>query len=289
MDEERYEDGAAWPLILPFVLVYAVLFLYPTAQMVLATFTNASLTLPGDWVGFDNYTRLFGDRRFWMAVRNTGYFVALTVIPGTALGLLIAMMVNRLSGARQSFVLALVFLPYVLPASVIANMAWGFFDPNYGAVSGLMTFLLGRRINPFVAATYFLPFVALVTVWWTIGFNVLLFLAGLRNVPPDLYEAATIDNAGRWSQFRYLTWPLIWPVTALVLTLQLILQIKVFDQIYLLSPGANSNLVLLQYIYFMGFQQNNLGYGSTLALGLFVIVAIVSVLQYQALRARGGR
>ena len=141
--------------------------------------------------------------------------------------------------------------------------------------------VLGRP--PFV-----LPIAATITVWWTVGFNVLLFMAGLKNIPAELYEAARLDGAGRWSQFRAITWPLIWPVTALVLTIQLIMQIKVFDQVYLLVQGGrvDASMVLVQYIYTLAFQRNQGGYAATVAVALFVIVAAVSVLQFQLLRAR---
>ena len=286
---EAYEDRAAWPFVLPFVVAYAVLFVYPTFQMVVASFTNSSLTLPGNWVGIENYLRLLDDRSFWRSVTNTGYFVLLTVVPSTLLGLLVAMTVNRLSGRRQSFVLALFFLPYVLPASVVANIWWALFEPGPGVLGHAAEFILGRRVSVFRVAAWILPVIAVLTIWWTIGFNVLLFLAGLRNISPDLYEAATLDNASRWTQFRLITWPLIWPVTALVLTIQLILQIKVFDQIYLLSSGTKANVVLVQYVYMVAFQQNESGYGSTIALALFIVVSIISVLQFQLLRARGAR
>lgn len=125
-------------------------------------------------------------------------------------------------------------------------------------------------------------------MWWTVGFNVLLFMAGLKNIPAELYEAAKLDGAGRWTQFRTITWPLIWPVTALVLTIQLIMQIKVFDQVYLLVQGGrvDASMVLVQYIYTLAFQRNQGGYAATVAVALFVIVAAVSVLQFQLLRAR---
>jgi multiple sugar transport system permease protein len=129
------------------------------------------------------------------------------------------------------------------------------------------------------------------TVWWTAGFSVLVFLAGLRAVPREIYEAAQLDGAGRWAIFRNVTWPLIWPVTALVLTIQLILQIKVFDQIYLMASGGRTdvNMVLVQYIYTIAFERNQSGYASTVALALFVIVVTVAVLQFQALRFRPAR
>ena len=286
---ERYENRTALPFVLPFVIVYAVLFLFPTGQMIWSSFTNASLTLPGSWVGFDNFDRLIGDRAFWRAVLNTGYFALLTVLPSTILGLLIAMAVNRLAGWMQGIVLALFFLPYILPASVVVNFWWALLEPGPGILSYPIEMIIGRRVMVFRVNAWFLPAVAIITVWWTIGFNILLFLAGLRAIPPDLYEAATIDHVGRCAQFRFLTWPLIWPVTALVLTIQLILQLKVFDQAYLVGTGAKANIMLVQYIYALAFQENNSGYGSTIALALFIFVSILSVLQFQLLRARGAR
>ena len=220
---------------LPFVLVYSVLFIYPTYRMVAASFTDASLTLPGQVGRPRKLQRSVRRSQFKYAIVNTGFFVLLTVIPSTLLGLLIAMMVERFRGAVQSVVLALFFLPYVLPASVVANMWWAMFDHDYGVLAPLMDWIVGRPIAVFHVPVWVLPVVAVLTIWWTIGFNVLLFLAGLRNIPPELYEAAALDGAGRWAQFRSITWPLIWPVTALVLTIQLILQLKVFDQVYLLE------------------------------------------------------
>jgi multiple sugar transport system permease protein len=136
----------------------------------------------------------------------------------------------------------------------------------------------------------FMPGVALITVWWTNGFNVLLFLAGLRAISPDIYEAAALDNAGRWTQFRRITWPLIWPVTALVFTIQLILQLKIFDQVYLFATGGRDapTMVLVQYIYKTAFQQNHGGMGAAIATILFALIVVFSVLQFQMLRSRGG-
>jgi multiple sugar transport system permease protein len=137
----------------------------------------------------------------------------------------------------------------------------------------------------------FMPAVALVTIWWTIGFNVLLFIAGLRNISPEIYEAASLDGTSRTRQFFRITWPLIWPITVLVLTIQLIAQFKIFDQIYLFSTGGrgDATMGLVQLIYRSAFQKNNGGYGAAVAVVLFAVIIIFSVLQYQLLRARGGR
>ena len=257
----RQEVLAAYLLILPFVLSYGLLLFWPTLQMVYLSFTDAPLIGPGTWVGVENYVEMFDDRRFWTSVRNTSYFVALTVIPNTLIGLAIALMVSRLKGWQQSVILAMFFLPYILPVSVVYRIWNWMFNVQFG----IMQYPL------------------------TCGFNVLLFLAGLRSIPGDIYEAASLDNASRWTVFRRITWPLIWPVTALVLTIQLILQLKIFDQVYLFVQGGrpDPSMVMIQYIYTMAFQRNEGGYAAALTLALFVIVIVFSVLQFQLLRARG--
>ncbi len=287
----RTELFTALVLVTPFLLIYGILFIWPTIQMVGLSFTDAPLIGPGKFIGLENYVEMFGDRRFRTAVFNTGYFVLLTVIPNTLIGLAIAMMVSRLKGWQQSLVLALFFLPYILPVSVVYRIWNWMFDVQFGIMQGIIEPLAGKKIPPFRTSGWFMPAVALVTIWWTCGFNILLYLAGLRAISPEIYEAAQLDNANRWTVFRKITWPLIWPVTALVLTIQLILQLKIFDQVYLFVQGgrADPSMVLVQYIYNQAFERNHGGYAATIAVALFVIVIVFSVLQYQVLRARGER
>ena len=286
---KRDEIIAAVILVAPFVLVYGVLFLYPTIQMLIMSFTDAPLIGAGDWVGFENYVDMLGKKRFHTSVINTAYFVLLTVIPSTLIGLGIALMINRLKGWMQSLIMALFFLPYILPVSVV-YLVWNWmFDTQFGIMQGPLSLIFGENIAVFRTIWLFMPTVAFITIWWTVGFNVLLFLAGLRAISPQIYEAASLDNASRWTQFRRLTWPLIWPVTALVITIQLILQLKIFDQVYLFAQGGRTDptMVLVQYIYVEAFQKNHGGYAATVSVALFVIVIVFSVLQFQALRARG--
>jgi multiple sugar transport system permease protein len=283
------DNRAALPFILPFAAVYGLFFAWPTLQMLWMSFTNSQLIVPGRFVGLDNYLYLLRDWRFARAVGSTVYFVAMTAIPSTALGLLLALIVNRLRGRLQAVALALFFLPYVLPVSTVTTI-WGWMlgYPN-GPLQPLIALVVGHPVRVFRTVSWILPAVAVITLWWTSGFNVLLFLAGLRSIPPELYEAARIDGAGRVRQFVSVTWPLIWPVTALVLTIQLILQIKLFDQLYMFVGGGqvDATLVLVQYIYSLGFQRDNGGYAATVAVALFVLVVALSVLQFTALRARG--
>lgn len=287
----RREAVVALVLVAPFVAIYGLAFVYPTIQMFLLSFTDAPLIGQGEYVGVENYTRLPGDRRFQTALWNTGYFVALSVIPGTLVALAIALSVERLRGRLQAMVLAFFFLPYILPVSVV-YLIWDWtLNFQFGIAMHLFDFLGIPRVPIFKSTDWFMPAVAFVTVWWTCGFSILLFLAGLRAIPAEIYEAAALDNAGRWTTFRRVTWPLIWPVTALVLTIQLILQLKIFDQVYLFSTGGrpNDNLVLVYYIFQRAFQSDQGGRAAAIAVVLFVVVAIVSVFNFQLVRmSRGG-
>ena len=289
---KRSEIMTAAVLMAPFVVIYGVLFVYPTIKMVEQSLTNAPLIGAGKWVGFDNYFRLASDRLFSVAVWNTLYFVVLSVIPSTLLALVVALGVNRLKGWMQSVVLAAFFLPYILPVSVVFRIWNWIFDKDFGVAQYVIAPLNGgQHLSIFRTIPLFMPAVAFVTVWWLLGFNVLLFIAGLRNISSEIYEAAGLDGASRWTQFRRITWPLIWPVTVLVFTIQLILQLKIFDQVYLFAQGGrvDATMVMVQYIYKQAFQMNKGGLADAAAVVLFLLIVILSVLQFQLLRARGVR
>lgn len=280
----------ALSLILPFAAIFALVFAYPVAEVVRMSFTDAPLIGGGDWVGWDNYARLLSDRLFYTSLKNNGYFVLLTVVPTTAIALAIALAVNRLSGRMQALALVLFFTPYVLPVSVVTQIWAWMLDFQFGVLQPVIEFFTGKPVPVFKNPNWVMPAVAVVTIWWTNGFNVLLFLAGLRNIPTELFEAAALDGATRRQLFGRITWPLLWPVTALVLTLQLILQLKIFDQVYLLSEGGpfNSSYVLLLMVYREAFQLNNGGYAAAVSLVLFLLIVVISILQFQILRI-GGR
>lgn len=282
----KKETLIAFVLIAPFVAIYGLIFVYPTIDMFLLSFQKAPLIGDGTFVGIDNYTRLERDRRFDTAIWNTAYFVALTVVPGTFVALAIAMGITRLSGRVQALVLALFFLPYILPVSVVYRIWDWTLNFQFGIGMYVFDWLGLERVPIFKVTGWFMPAVAFVTIWWTAGFSILLFLAGLRAIPQEIYEAASLDNASRWAMFRRITWPLLWPVTALVLTIQLILQLKIFDQVYLFSDGGrpNDNLVMVYYIFQRAFVNNHGGRAAAIAVVLFLIVIIVSVLNFQLMR-----
>ena len=218
MRYRRPEVTTAAILLLPFVVTYSVLFVWPTIQLVMLSFQKAPLIGEGQWHGIKNYARLFNDRLFSTAVWNTLYFVLLSVIPSTMLGLVIAIGVNRLKGWTQSVILACFFIPYILPVSVVYRVWSWITDSQFGIIQYPIAAIWGENVSIFRTLPLFMPAVALITVWWLIGFNVLLFIAGLRNISQEIYEAAALDGATRWQTFRRITWPLIWPVRLPILT-----------------------------------------------------------------------
>lgn len=288
IENRRKKSLIALSMVTPFIVVFATFFLYPLIEMVRMSFTDAPLIGDGNWVGLANYTKLLSDKLFVTSLKNNGYFVLLTVVPTTVIALMIALAVSRLSGIKQTIAMSLFFLPYVLPVSVVTEIWAWMLDLQFGILQPVISLIAGKPVAVFKNPYWVMPMVAVVTIWWTNGFNVLLFIAGLRNIPAELYEAASLDGATTWQRFWRVTWPLLWPVTALVLTLQLILQLKIFDQIYLLSGGGpfNSSFVLLLKVYREAFQLNNGGYASAVATVLFLLIMIVSILQFQLLRIR---
>ena len=289
MKSLRNQTLVAAVLVAPFVAIYSWMFLYPTFQMVQLSLTDAPLIGEGTYIGLANYDRLIHDKTFGRAIWNTAYFVLLTVIPGTAAALGIALMVSRLKGWLQSLILSAFFLPFVLPVTVVFLLWQWMFDIQFGIMQAVLEPIVGQTVNVWRRLPFFMPTVALLTIWWTNGFSILLFLAGLRNIPKELYEAASLDGATRWQLFARITWPLIWPVTVLCLTIQLILQLKIFDQVYLFASGGRtqSTMVLVQYVFEAAFVKNDGGYAATIAVALFVIVVTFSVCQFQILRIRG--
>src|SRR5580692_4155634 len=273
----------AWFFVTPFLLFYGLFLIYPAIQVAYLSLTNADIAGQGKFIGPANYIELIHDQDFWASIWHTLYFIVLTVVPNTAVGFFLALLVVRLKRLRLP-ILSAFFLPFVLPVSVVTTASLWILDTNFG----IFNYLVGSSIAWFQDPLWAMPGVALVTIWWTVGFNMLLFIAGLQNISPDVYEAASIDGANAFQQFTSITCPLIWPVTSLVLVLQLIAQFKIFDQVYLLTQGGpyNSTMVVLLYMYRQAFQLNRGGYASAVAIVLVVIMLLISALQFRLLQGR---
>jgi multiple sugar transport system permease protein len=276
--------AAAIPLLAPFLVLFLAFIVYPTVRVIMLSFTNADIAGVGSYIGAANYVRLVQDKDFWLALWHTVYFVLLTVVPNTLIGLLFAFLVIRMKRLR-GLAQALFFLSYVLPVSVVTQIWLWVLEKNYGIIN----FIFDLKVSWFRTAVPAMPATAFVTIWWTVGFNVLMFVAGLTAIPREYYEAASLDGAkGGFKLFRYITWPLLWPVTSLVLVLQLIAQWQIFNQVYLLTFGGpfNRTRVVLLYMYQQAFNQQHGGYGATISMALFLIILITSIVQIRILRVR---
>ena len=290
--DKRQEYLVALMLVGPFVLIYGALFVWPTIQMAMLSFTKAPLIGTGDWVGWDNYVKILSHKLFHQAFWNTAYFVLLTVIPNTLISLVIAMAVNRLKGPVQGFVLACFFLPYILPVSVVF-LTWNWIiDVQYGLVQGVVAlFNGGKPISLTRTIPLFMPTVAFVTIWWTMGFNILLFIAGLRNISPEIYDAARIDGVKPWQRLIFLTIPLLRPTLLFVLVADVSINFLLFAPIFMLTQGgpADSTNVLMYEAYKSGFVFGDMGRAMAIIVVVVAILLIVVGLQFKLLAGKEAR
>lgn len=278
---------AGWTLMFPFIFFFSAFLVYPSLYTVVHSFTDSPLIGWGNWIGFENYVKLFKDKLFAKSIKNTFIFVGWTVIPNTIIGLMIAIMINRIkSQMYAAMILACFFLPHILPVTVLYEIFVSLTRKESGSIQWVVNFFGYESISFFNHKLWAMPAVSIITIWWTVGFNILLFLAGLKMINPEIYEASEIDGANKFHQFRFITFPLIWPITALVLTLQLIFQLKIFDQMYLFTQGGpyNKTMVVLYHVYKQAFMLYKGGYASAIALIIFLFIVLVSIGNYYTLR-----
>jgi multiple sugar transport system permease protein len=283
----RAEDDAGRPgqtrpallFLAPFVVLYVLFIIGPALYGLLMSFFDTSLVHSGlgDFAGLDNYAEALTSADFWSALWHTVWFTILTTPPLVLLALAFALLAERVRRGRWFFRLAF-FLPYVLPSAVVALIWIWMYTPVLG--------LLGRTVEwfGFTAPNWLgdpnwaMVSLALTTVWWTLGFNFVLYLAGLQDIPRDLYDASAIDGAGPWQQIRRITLPMLRRTTSLVIVLQVIASLKVFDQMYIMTLGGPnfSTRSALQYVYDVGFTDFRTGYAAAASTLFFLVVLAFS-------------
>ncbi|MGH2909065.1 MAG: carbohydrate ABC transporter permease [Solirubrobacteraceae bacterium] len=262
----------------PFLVFYVLFLLLPLVLAVIISLFNTSLVLPGlgRWVGLDNYGSLFADSYFWSAMWHTVLFTLVSTPVLVLVSLLFAVGVYRRRHGQWFYRLSF-FMPYILPSAVISLIWIWIYEPGFGLSDSALQ-AVGIGSPQWLSSPSLALFsIVLVTVWWTIGFNFILFLAGLNEVPQELYEAASMDGASGFTQFRRITLPMLGRTMTLVTVLQIIASLKIFDQVYLITQGGPnfSSRVALEYIYDTGFTSNRIGFASAASLVLFVVIAII--------------
>jgi multiple sugar transport system permease protein len=274
----------------PFFVLYILFLLWPVLAALRTSFYNDSLGGESSWAGFGNYSELLGDSNFWQSMWHTLWFTILTVPPLVVIALALALMVSRLGRGQWLYRIAF-FAPFVLPVSVVVLVFNWLYQPSFGLINSYLTQLGLSEVNWLGDANVAMISAAIATVWWTVGFNFVLYLSALQEIPRELYEAAAVDGATPWQQIRRITIPMLVPTTMLVLVLQVIASLKIFDQVYLLQSGGpgpeDSTRVAIQYIYESGFTSYRVGYASALSFVFFLAVVLVSLLLFAALRRVG--
>jgi len=291
--------------LLPALAVVMVFRTLPILASFTASFTDYDIGGFHGFVGFDNYVRMLSDARFWQSVTNTVYFVLGVVPAGIVIPLFLAMLLRgRFVG--KSLYRTIYFLPVVTSAVAVSVVWTWLYNPEAGPVNGLVTAMGGEPLmwlreprgvfelllSPLglhpegILAGPSLALVSLmiVSVWKSTGYNTVLFLAGLENIPQTFYEAARLDGAGPWGTFRHVTWPLLSPTTYYVLIMSTIMSFQTFALVYVMTPPpgggplGTTNVIVFQ-LFQKAFDRFDLGYASAISVFLFLVLLGLTILQ----------
>ncbi len=276
--------------VAPYLLVFTALLIYPLFSGIWLSLHKADLFGGSQFIGAENYSRLLRDAVFLRSVRNTCYFVLLTVPALTLIGLGLALALN--SQTRRSAILRGLFFSSSVLSVTIVTLIWRMvLIPDGGLIAQLLA-RVGLSPVAFLSdAQLALPALAVVTTWWCIGLPMMLFLAALQQVPKDLYEAAALDNAGRWRTLMCITIPSIRRTAVVVIVIEIILQFQLFGQAQIMTLGGpnNASLPIVLFIYQIGFQRWDIGYAAAASEVLFCIILLAATTQFLVARGRQSR
>lgn len=278
---------AVWAhlLLLPTYVGLFGLVLGPVIAGFAISFFRWDIITPPNFIGLGNYRELVHDELFWKTLRNTIFYVVGSIPPTIVLSLLLALALNQPLRGRVIF-RTVYFIP-VVSSTVAIAVLWGWlYNTQIGLLNYFLSFLGIDKIPWITSETWSMPSVIIMSVWKGLGYYMILFLAGLQAIPEDYYEAAKIDGAGSLRRFRDITLPLLSPTTFLVLILAIISSFQVFEQTYILTAGGPSwsTLTLVLMIFLRGFQDFRMGYASAIAYILFLIVLLVTFIQWRLQR-----
>jgi multiple sugar transport system permease protein len=309
----RWEAIEGYGFLLPAIVLLLLFHLLPVLYAAYLSLFDArvfrDMWNPGPFIGGGNYTRLLINSEFGQSLANTVWYAAITVPLGLVLAVLFAQLLNARIWGRTAYRVTY-FLPYVT-STVAAAVVWRWiFQPRIGVANAVLQWLglpaqqwadeprgifqligqfIGLPIEGLLAGpSLALVTVAMVSVWYSVGFNTVITLAGLTTIPFDLYEAARIDGASRWSLFRHITLPLLTPTLLFLLIVETIRSFQAFDFFYQMTqaiPVPTAKVITI-YLYQQGFKSFNLGYAASIGIVLFVIIFVLTLVQFRATRDR---
>ncbi|WP_213618310.1 carbohydrate ABC transporter permease [Paenibacillus sp. J22TS3] len=276
----------AYIFITPTMLLFAVFTIIPVVMALYLSFTNYDILSRMDWVALDNYKRLFKDSLYWTTFVNVIYYSVIFIPLNILLSLGLAMLMNYKRFGVRLF-RTFNYLPTLTSAVAAATVWIWLLHPEYGLVNGLLS-EFGITGPAWLAQTETaMPSIIMVTLWQSIGSNMVIYIAGLQGVPDYLYESAKLDGASAFARFRYITWPQLRPTTFLISTLAIISALQLFDQAFVLTQGGPGNVTKtpVYLIYQQGFKQLQMGYASAQAFVLAVAILIFSLINMRINKA----
>ncbi len=275
---------AAAGYILPFLVFYTIFTIWPMIQGVYVSLHKWGLMGKIKFVGLSNYSKFIQDKYFWGALRNTAVFTVITVPALMICAIALALLANRAGKLRKLF-RTCYYLPNVLSVSVASFTAIYMFAPYRGFINNFLHSLgilaPGSEIQWLQDSRLAWITISSMTIWWTVGFSMMIYLSALQDIPEQIYEAADIDGASKRVQLFRIVLPLLKPTSYLILLLQVIACFKVFGQIYMITGGGpgTGTRPIIQYIYQTAFEKNDMGYSSAISYVLFLILVILSLIQ----------
>lgn len=284
LEDERW---LAFVLLLPTMVLLALFMAYPFVKGVELALTNSTVGVPGKFVGMQNFAQLLNDSIFRTAVWNTIVYTAVTTVFKLALGLWLALLLNR-NFKGKALTRAFVLLPFIIP-TVLSTFAWKWmFDPTFSVINWTLfrLGLISSRINWLGDPTLALISVIIVNIWRGVPFYAISLLAGLQTINPELQDAAAIDGARPWQRFWHVTWPLLLPVTLVVVLFSVIQTFADFQLVYVLTGGgpANATQLFATYAYQIGIGTGLLSQGAAISLAMFPVLLIIVIVQLLYIR-----
>ena len=283
-----WRERSAYAFLAPGLILFSIFTVFSLGFAFYLTFREWNILEPEKpFIGVQNYRDMIGDEDFRRSVINTFYFTGASVPLGMSVGLGVALLLNQPLRGR-TVLRTLYFLPVVTPF-VVAAIVWKWlYNGDFGPINYylLKTHLISEPLLWLSDKNLAMPAVVLMSVWTSVGFSMVVYLAALQGVPAELYESARIDGAGAWARFRYVTLPMLAPSTLFLMVMGIIGSFQVFTQIYIMTSGGpvNRTSTMVYYIYESAFKFYEMGYASTLAYALFVLLLVFTVIQLRLYR-----
>lgn len=288
------EQKWSYLFVAPVVVLFFVFVVGPLIASFYWSFTEFNGMQAPKWVGLDNYRNIFtNDPRFWKSIRNTIFYTVGVIPPGVALSLMLAIAVNQ-KIRFKNFFRVIYFIPSI--TSIIALSViwkWLFAGEKYGLINYFLILIGLKPIDWLMSTVWTLPAIMIMSIWAGIGYNMMLFLAGLQTIPTTVYEAADIDGAGTWDKFRHITLPLLKPTMVFVVIMGFIVSFQVFERIYIMTESEfgiggvlDSALTVVAYMYDIGFRRFQMGYASALGYIVFVVIFLITIINVRFVKSK---